>query len=292
MSAQSNEGRARTSVDIAASKGQQRLVMVTAYDYPSAVFADRAGVDILLVGDSLGMVVLGKSDTLSVTLDMMVHHCAAVTAARPRALVVCDMPFMTYEDSAQSALVHAGRLMAQGGARAVKLEGGAAIVAQVRALVAAGIPVMGHLGLTPQRVATLGGYKVQGREAHAAKELVREALLLQKAGCFALVLECVPQELASLITQNLSIPTIGIGAGADCDGQVLVFHDLLGLNPLHTPRFVKRYADLGADMMAAISTYAHEVREGSFPQHEHSFQLTTQELKDLHALLQDVGDDF
>ncbi len=281
----SSEQKALTSVQIAASKGEKRLVMVTAYDYPSAFFADAAGVDMILVGDSLGMVMLGKQDTLSVTTDMMVHHCAAVTAARPRALVVCDMPFLSYEDSVKSALTHAGLLMAKGGARAVKMEGGIQIIEQVQALVGAGIPVMGHIGLTPQRVATLGGYKVQGREANAAKALMDEARLLQEAGCFALVLECVPQEVAAAVTKALTIPTIGIGAGADCDGQVLVFHDFLGMNPMRTPRFVKPYARLGAIITRAVATYANDVRTGAFPQEEHTFHLSEDELEDFEAMM-------
>ncbi len=269
------EPKTQTSVSIRESKGHKKIVMLTAYDYPSAFLAASAGVDILLVGDSLGMVVLGKNDTLSVTMDMMVHHCQAVSLAentiKSGALVVCDMPFLSYEDSVKSALLNAGRLMSQGGARAVKLEGGFAILPQVKALIAAGIPVMGHIGLTPQRLATLGGYKVQGRSASAAALLMEEAKALQEAGCFSLVLECVPQEVAAEITSALHIPTIGIGAGAACDGQVLVFHDMLGYNTAHTPKFVKKYADLNTVITKAIQSYANDVREGTFPEQEHSF---------------------
>ncbi len=272
---------AHTSLSIRQSKGQKKIAMLTAYDYPSALLADEAGVDILLVGDSLGMVVHGHTDTLAVTMDMMLLHCSAVALAqkRPgaRALVVCDMPFLSYEQGPQSALAHAGKLMAQGGARAVKLEGSFDIIPQIRALVAAGIPVMGHIGLTPQRVSTLGGYKVQGRTAHGAEQLLQEAKALEEAGCFSLVLECVPQEVAAHITQSIGIPTLGIGAGLHCDGQVLVWHDMLGINTGHTPKFVKKYAQLAQDMRSAIESYVQEVQEGSFPQEIHSFSLSEEE---------------
>ncbi len=273
---------ALSSLHIRQYKGQKKIAMLTAYDYPSAVLADRAGVDILLVGDSLGMVVLGHEDTLPVTMDMMLHHCRAVAHAqkRPeaRALVVCDMPFLSYEKSVKSALKNAGKLMTQGGARAVKLEGAFTILPQIQALVAAGIPVMGHIGLTPQRVSTLGGYKVQGRTAKAANLLLKEAKALEEAGCFSLVLECVPKEVAASITKELSIPTIGIGAGAGCDGQVLVFHDMLGLNTQRTPKFVKKYAQLTDTITQAIGQYVHEVEEGHFPQQEQTFSLQEDEL--------------
>ncbi len=274
-----------TSLHIRQSKGQKKIVMLTAYDYPSALLADQAGVDILLVGDSLGMVVLGQPDTLTVTMDMMVHHCRAVALAQKRpgakALVVCDMPFLSYEESPQSALRNAGRLMAEGGARAVKLEGCFEIIPQIRALIAAGIPVMGHIGLTPQRVSTLGGYKVQGRSAEAATLLLQQAQALEEAGCFSLVLECVPQEVAALITQKISIPTIGIGAGKECDGQVLVFHDMLGINTGHTPKFVQKYANLADTMRHAIEAYVQDVQQGNFPQAEHTFSLEEEEKKAL-----------
>lgn len=266
-----------SSLHIRETKGQRRLVMLTAYDAPSATLVDSAGVDMILVGDSLGMAVLGRSDTLSVTMDEMVHHCRAVSGAIRHALVVGDMPFMSYESGPQDALRNAGRLMAQGGVRAVKLEGGNHVLAQVRALVAAGIPVMGHLGLTPQRFAVLGGFKVQGKSATAAQEMVQEALALQEAGCFSLVLECIPQEVAVRITQSLAIPTIGIGAGAACDGQVLVFHDMLGINTGHTPRFVKRYANLADTIVQAVGDYAREVREGTFPTAEQSFSMPAEQ---------------
>ncbi len=269
------QSNTQSSLSIRESKGQKKIVMLTAYDYPSAYLAASAGVDIVLVGDSLGMVVLGNTDTLNVDMDMMTHHCKAVSLAvhkaENKALVVCDMPFMSYEDGVQSALHNAAQLFRHGGARAVKLEGGFNIMPQIKALVTAGIPVMGHIGLTPQRVATLGGYKVQGRSKEQAQLLVEEAKALEDAGCFSLVLECVPHAVAETITQVVSIPTIGIGAGAACDGQVLVFHDMLGYNTNRTPRFVKQYAQLNTKISAAIEQYAAEVRAGIFPQKEHTF---------------------
>ncbi len=270
-----------TSLSIRTAKGQRKLVMLTAYDYPSALFADAAGIDILLVGDSLGMVVLGHKDTLNVTMDMMLHHCRAVSTACTTALVVGDMPFLSYEEGITSALRHAGKLMTEGGARAVKLEGGLSIVPQIRALVTAGIPVMGHIGLTPQRVATLGGFRLQGDTAAAAHALLQDAKALEDAGCFALVLECVPQEVGQYITQALSIPTIGIGAGIHCDGQVLVFHDMLGMNAGRVPKFVQQYASLGEEITQAVRAYAADVREGMFPQKTHSFHLSKEEIDKL-----------
>ncbi len=273
--------KALTSVQIHNYKGNKLIVMLTAYDYPSAILADAAEVDILLVGDSLGMTMLGHKDTLAVNMDIMVHHCKAVSAAQSKALVVCDMPFLSYETSTENALLNAGRLMAEGGARAVKLEGGNTILPQIRALVQAGIPVMGHLGLTPQRVATLGGYSTQGRTAKAAFVLLEEAKALEEAGCFSLVLECVPEEVAELITKSIGIPTIGIGAGLGCDGQVLVWHDLLGLNSGHTPKFVKKYAELGEQITKAIQNYATDVRTRAYPQAAHSTTLNADEKNDL-----------
>ncbi len=273
---------ALTSLHIRQKKGQEKIVMLTAYDYPSALFAEAGGVDMVLVGDSLGMVVLGDQDTLAVTMDAMVHHCRAVSKAVHSALVVCDMPFLSYEKDVSTALDNAGRLLSQGGARAVKLEGAFTILPQIQALIAAGIPVMGHIGLTPQRVATLGGYKVQGNTVRAAEQLLQEAKALESAGCFSLVLECVPFEVAAHITQSIDIPTIGIGAGAHCDGQVLVYHDMLGLNTGHVPKFVKKYAQIGHDITQAITQYSQDVRAGTFPQAEQSFSLTAEE----HTLFQ------
>lgn len=264
-----------TSLHLRQAKGRRKLAMITAYDYPSAVLADAAGVDALLVGDSLGMTVLGDQDTLSVNMDHMIHHCRAVTAARTHALVVCDMPFLSCQSGARDALRNAGRLVTEGGARAVKIEG--RLPVQARMMVRAGIPVMGHAGLSPQQVAIMGGYKIQGRTAAAARTVLEDCLVLQDAGCFAVVLECVPGEVAARITEALEIPTIGIGAGADCDGQVLVWHDMLGLNTGHTPRFVKRYADLGRQVTEAVARYAREVREGSFPDAEHGFALADED---------------
>lgn len=285
-----NSGPQLSSLHIMLAKGQhpspRRLAMLTAYDAPSAALVDSAGVDMVLVGDSLGMAVLGRKDTLSVTMDEMLHHCRAVSVAVHHALVVGDMPFLSYESGPEQALRNAGRLMAEGGVRAVKLEGGSSVVPQIRALVAAGIPVMGHLGLTPQRFAVLGGFKVQGKSAAAAQELCQEALALQEAGCFAIVLECVPQELAEHISKTLAIPTIGIGAGAGCDGQVLVFHDLLGLTQGHTPRFVKKYAELSGLIQQAVSDYVAEVREGAFPAAEHSFSMPPDQLDSFQAKCQ------
>lgn len=266
--------RALTSLDIRNAKGRDPLVMLTAYDYPSALLADAAGVDMLLVGDSLGMVVLGHNDTLRVTMEDSIRHCSAVAAAQPHALIVADMPFLSYEEGPAHALRNAGRLMAEGGARAVKLEG--RCLEQTRMLVDAGIPVMGHLGLTPQRVATMGGFRVQGRTAEAAKILCDDALALQEAGCFSIVLECVPREVAARITRLLAIPTIGIGAGPDCDGQVLVWHDMLGITP-NPPKFVHKYANLGETIKDAVRQYASHVRERRFPGTEHSTALRDDE---------------
>lgn len=278
-----SEGKITTG-DIRASKGKRKLAVLTAYDYTAAAIVDSAGVDIVLVGDSLGMVMLGLDDTLPVTLDDMISHTKSVTRAVSRALVVTDMPFMTYETGPRDALRNATRLCAESGVRAVKVEGGRAILPQVEALVKAGIPVMGHLGLTPQRAAVLGGFKVQGKTAEAAGDLLRDALALQNAGCFSLVLEAVPAPLAAKVTACLDIPTIGIGAGAGCDGQVLVYHDLLGLFERFVPRFVKQYGQLAPVIREAVSGYAKDVREGAFPGPEHSFTMPEAEAAKLDAL--------
>ncbi len=251
----------------------RRVAVLTAYDYPTARFLDEAGADVLLVGDSLGMVVLGYDTTIAVTLADMIHHTRPVVRAAQRALVVTDLPFMTYQISPEEALRSAGRVMQEAGAHAVKLEGGAAMAPTVQRLVAAGVPVMGHIGLTPQSVHALGGYRVQGRTAEAAERLLADAGALAAAGAFAIVLELVPAPLARLITREVGVPTIGIGAGADCDGQVLVTHDLLGLYAGHVPRFVKRYADLAPTVQDAVTRYIREVRDGSFPGPEHSFAM-------------------
>jgi 3-methyl-2-oxobutanoate hydroxymethyltransferase len=251
--------------------GDDPLVMVTAYDAPTARLADAAGVDLLLVGDSLAMVVLGYDDTLSVTVDDMVHHTAAVARTAPRALVVADLPWMSYHVSPEDTVRNAARLV-RAGAPSVKLEGGAKRVPAVSALVDAEIPVMGHLGLTPQSVHALGGFKVQGRQKAAADALVEDALALVEAGVFAIVLEAVPAAVARRVTEAVDVPTIGIGAGPACDGQVLVLHDLLGLEDRVLPRFVRRYASLRADGTAAVAAYAADVRSGAFPGPEETYE--------------------
>ena len=262
-----------TIVTFREAKGQEKLVMLTAYDYSTARVMDMAGVDALLVGDSLGMVMLGYPDTLSVTVDDMVRHCAAVARGAQKALVVCDMPFMSYHVSVEETVRNAGRLMTEGRAQAVKLEGGAEFAAEVRALTRASIPVMGHLGLTPQSVNAFGGFKVQGKSMAAAQKLLDDARALQEAGAFALVLECVPAPLAERVTQALSIPVIGIGAGAGCDGQVLVWQDMTGMTLSHLPRFVKRFGEVGASLRSAVEAYAREVRAGAFPGEDHGYPL-------------------
>jgi 3-methyl-2-oxobutanoate hydroxymethyltransferase len=251
--------------------------MVTAYDYPSALAADRANLDAILVGDSLGMVVLGYEDTLRVTMDEMLHHARAVSRARPRALLVGDMPFLSYQTSLADAIRNAGRFLSDGGMDAVKLEGGAERAATVHALVDAGIPVIGHIGLMPQSIRALGGYRAQGGTATAARRLLEDALTLEGAGCFALVLEAVPDRVAALITKSLSIPTIGIGAGSACDGQVLVFHDVVGLQDSLLPRFVKRYASLLEEAQRALESYRQEVAERRFPGPEHAYPMPDEE---------------
>jgi len=249
----------------------QKLVVLTAYDLTSALIAAAGGVDAILVGDSVGMVVLGHENTLPVTVDDMVHHCRAVARARPQVPIIVDMPYGSFHVSTEQTVAHALRMVKEGGAHAVKVEGGQQRTAMIRALIDAEIPVMGHLGLTPQSVNRLGGYNVQGRDEQTAQRLRDDAQLLTDLGCFAMVLECVPASLASAISEAVSIPTIGIGAGAGCDGQVLVFHDMLGLFGGLKPKFVKQYADLGETARAAIARYAAEVRDGEFPGPEHQY---------------------
>lgn len=251
----------------------QPITMVTAYDYPTALIGDRAGVDMVLVGDSLGMVALGYESTVPVTMEEMVHHTRAVVRGCRGALVVADMPFMSYQVSPVRAVENGGRLIKEGGAQAVKMEGGREVEGAVRALVAAGIPVMGHLGLTPQTATKLGGYRVQGRDPASAGRILADALLLEEAGVFALVVECIPDRLASVLRRRLRVPLIGIGAGPGCDGQVLVLSDLLGLFDRFAPRFMKRYADLGAAAVEAVGRFADEVRTGRFPDEDHSFSV-------------------
>lgn len=267
-----------TAQTVKAAKGQRKISVLTAYDHPSAMIADRGGVDVVLVGDSLGMVVLGRRDTVGVTLDEMIHHTAAVVAGVERALVVADMPFMTYEPGVAAAMENADRLVKGSGVRALKLEGGRNIAPQVKALVDAGIPVMGHIGLTPQRAAVFGGFKVQGRTAGQARAILDDARALEDAGCFSIVVEAVPAPVAKKITETVGIPTIGIGGGRYCDGQVLVYHDMLGLNQGHVPKFVKQYAQLAEESLRAVAAYVAEVESGAFPADEHSFIMPADEL--------------
>jgi 3-methyl-2-oxobutanoate hydroxymethyltransferase len=258
--------------DVVARKGGEKLVMVTAYDVLFARICDESGVDIVLVGDSVGNVVAGFESTLRVTLDHMIYHGAAVRRGTARALLVVDMPFLTYQVGTEDAVRNCGRVMQETGAQAVKLEGaGEEILAAVRALVRCGIPVMGHLGFTPQSVHALGGFRVQGREAEAAARLVAEARALEEAGVFSIVLELLPAGVARRVTESVGVPTIGIGAGAGCDGQVLVLPDLLGLNEGFAPKFLKRYAELGAQARDAIRRFGDEVRSGDYPDDAHSF---------------------
>ncbi|HML52934.1 MAG TPA: 3-methyl-2-oxobutanoate hydroxymethyltransferase [Solidesulfovibrio magneticus] len=278
-----------TAPDVAAAKGVRKIVMLAAYDFTSARLAEAAGVDVILVGDSLAMVVLGHDDTLSVTMEEMLHHVRAVARGAGTALVVADMPFMSYQASVETAVANAGRFLKEGRAGAVKVEGGRAIVPQVRAMVAAGIPVLGHVGLTPQHVAALGGFKVQSKTAEAAAELVADAAALAEAGCFAVVLECIPAPVAAAVTRTVPIPTIGIGAGPDCDGQVLVFHDVLGLYDRMRPRFVKQFAELGKQAVTALTGYAEAVRNSDFPGAEHSFSMASEAQTAFEALLTPDG---
>ncbi len=258
------------------------ITMLTAYDYSMAKLVDDAGIDMILVGDSLGMVMLGYDSTLPVTMDEMIHHVKAVCQGAVRAMVVADLPFMSYQVSVKEALRNSGRFLKETSASAVKLEGGLEVADAVRAIVNAGIPVVGHLGLTPQSVHQMGGYKVQGKDESAAKKLLADARCLEEAGAFCLVLECVPTPLAKLVTESLQIPTIGIGAGPQCDGQVLVIHDMLGLYPRSSPKFVKKYVNLHEQMTAALKQYIEEVAERTFPGPEHSFGMSEEVLKKLY----------
>jgi 3-methyl-2-oxobutanoate hydroxymethyltransferase len=273
--------------DLAQAKRDGRpLVMVTAYDYASGRIAERGGVDLILVGDSAAMVVLGHSSTVPVTIDEMLMLTAAVTRARRRAFVVADLPFMSYQVSDEDALRAAGRFLKEAGADAVKLEGAGPMLARIRALAGAGIPVVAHLGLTPQTATSQGGYRAQAKSAQAALQLLHDAHAIEAAGAFALVLEAVPAPVATRISQELEIPTIGIGAGAGCDGQVLVFHDLLGLGEGQLPRFVERYADLGDEAVAAIARYADDVRARRFPQERHTYSISADELATFERLVE------
>ncbi|OGX42349.1 MAG: 3-methyl-2-oxobutanoate hydroxymethyltransferase [Omnitrophica WOR_2 bacterium RIFCSPLOWO2_12_FULL_51_24] len=269
-----------TIPDILKKKGEGRkITLLTAYDYPSGRLIDEAGVDIILIGDSLAMTVLGYESTVPITMDEMVHHAKAAKRGVKYALMVGDMPFMTYNIGDKETVRNAGRFIKEGGCGAVKIEGGTEMTGVVKTLVKAGIPVLGHIGLTPQTAVQLGGFKVQGKDAKGAQRLLDSALALEKAGCFAIILECVPDKLAKLITERLAIPTIGIGAGPYCDGQALVTNDMIGLFDRFTPRFVKKYADLWPLLLNAFRRYRDEVEGGKFPTEEHSFTMNASELK-------------
>ena len=263
----------------------QKLAMVTAYDFPSGRIADEAGVELVLVGDSAGMVVLGNESTVPVTMDELLMLTRAVVRGAKRPLVIADMPFGSFQASDESAVDNAVRFVKEAGADAVKLEGAGPTLSRVQAIVGAGVPVMGHVGLTPQSATMLGGFKAQGRTAEKAERLYEDALALEAAGCFAIVLEAVPAPVAARVTEALEVPTIGIGAGADCDGQVLVWHDLLGLYEGKAPRFVKRYADLAGQARKALEAYVDDVREGRFPEEQHTYAIPDEELAAFEARL-------
>ena len=259
----------------------EKITMLTAYDYTTACIADECGVNSILVGDSLGMVMLGYDTTLPVTMEDMIHHTKAVSRGAKYAFIVGDMPFMSYQTSVYDAVVNAGRLIKEGGAHAVKLEGGAAVCPQIKAIVDSSIPVVAHLGLTPQSVNAFGGFKVQGKTYDKAKQIIDDALKIQEAGACAVVLECVPADLAAIITEKLTIPTIGIGAGAQCDGQVLVYQDMLGMTAGHTPKFAKLFADVGALMREGFKAYISETQSGEFPAAEHTFKIDSEIIEKL-----------
>lgn len=261
----------------------EKITMLTAYDYPSAKLAESAGVDLILVGDSLGMVVLGYDSTVAVTLDDMIHHTKAVKRGATNTFIVADMPFMTFHLSLDQTLLNAAKLFQETGCHALKLEGAGEVVSKIKALTEAGIPVVAHLGLTPQSAGVLGGYKVQGKTKEAAEKLIHDAKLCEEAGAFALVLECIPHQLALEVSKQLSIPTIGIGAGADTDGQVLVFHDLIQYGVERTPKFVKKYANLNETIKASLETYVNEVKTGNFPEMKHSYTMKEEELTALYG---------
>jgi 3-methyl-2-oxobutanoate hydroxymethyltransferase len=289
MSSQPQSERKKvTTATLQAKKARGDIItMLTAYDYATALAVDRAGLDAILVGDSLGMVVLGYETTLPVTMDDMLHHCKAVARGAKHPLLIGDMPFMSYQAATADAVRNAGRFLQEAGMDTVKLEGGREVAATIEAIVAAGIPVMGHLGLTPQAINRLGGFRVQGRTATAARRLLDDARILEEAGCYAVVLEAIPDRLAELISERLTIPTIGIGAGPGCDGQVLVAHDVLGLFDRFTPKFVKKYADLHGEMARAFSQYRDEVSRHAFPAPEHTHQMDDAEWT---ALLDELGE--
>lgn len=265
-----------------AKENGEKLTMLTAYDYSTAKLIDEAGINMILVGDSLGMVMLGYEDTLSVTMEDMIHHTAAVARGTKNALLVADMPFMSYQTSVYDAVVNAGRLMKEGRAQAVKLEGGSEVAEHIRAITNASIPVVGHLGLTPQSLNAFGGFKVQGKSEAAAKKLVEDALAIEEAGAVAIVLECVPAKLAELISKKVKVPTIGIGAGAGCDGQVLVYQDMLAMFSDFKPKFVKQFGQIGEQMKEAFAKYSEEVKSGAFPAQEHTFKIDDEVIEKLY----------
>ena len=260
----------------------EKISMLTAYDYSTAKLEDAAGINGILVGDSLGNVVLGYDTTIPVTVEDMIHHGAAVARGAKNSLVVVDMPFLSYQTSVYDAVVNAGKIMKETQCDCVKLEGGKSVCPQIKAITDASIPVMAHIGLTPQSVNAFGGFKVQGKDEEAAKRLIEEAIAVEKAGAFAVVLECVPAKLAAIITEKLSIPTIGIGAGAQCDGQILVYQDMLGMYSDFTPKFVKKYETLGEKMNVAFKKYIEEVKDGIFPAEEHSFKINDEVIEKLY----------
>lgn len=265
-----------------AKEKNERITMLTAYDYSMAKLMDNSGINGLLVGDSLGMVCLGYEDTLSVTMEDIIHHTKAVARGAKNSLIVADMPFMSYQTSVYDAVVNAGRLIKEGHAQAIKLEGGLEVCDKIEAIVKASIPVMGHIGLTPQSVNVFGGFKVQGKDESAAKRIIEEAIAIEKAGAFAIVLECVPAKLAKIITDKLTIPTIGIGAGVGCDGQILVYQDMLGMYSDFKPKFVKQYENIGEKINVALTKYIEEVRDGVFPAEEHSFKIDDEIIEKLY----------
>lgn len=277
-----------TILDLQSKKERgEPITMLAAYDYPSGQWVDQAGIDIILVGDSVGMVLLGYEHTVPVTMDEMLHHCKAVARGARHSLLVGDMPFLSYQVDVKEAIRNAGRFLKEGGMDVAKLEGGREIASTAKAIVDAGIPVMGHIGLTPQSISKLGGYRVQGRDVAAAQALIHDALALEDAGLFSLLLEAIPSPVARLITERLSIPTIGIGSGPGCDGQSLVVHDLIGLVDRSLPRFVKRYANVNPTIVEALAAYRKEIIAGTFPGPEHSYSMSDEVLQ---ALLKELGE--
>jgi 3-methyl-2-oxobutanoate hydroxymethyltransferase len=263
----------------------QKITMITAYDYPTGVWAERAAIDILLVGDSMAMTVLGYPNTLPATMAELIAHSRAVTRGNSNSFVLGDMPYMSYQPSVELAVQNAGRFMSEGRCDGIKLEGGTPMADRVEAIVNAGIPVMGHLGLTPQSMSMLGGFKAQGKDAVMAKSIIDDARVLEEAGAFSILLEAVPAKVSRLVTERAGIPIIGIGGGPHCDGQVLIFHDMFGLYPAFTPKFAKQYADLGKEIVEGLQRYADEVREGVFPEAKHSFTISDEQYEELLSML-------